>query len=82
MFPFLSHFSHKLWNFYGILAIWFLKKAQKVEIKIMEKLYHKIQDFRADILDGIFVVLVRTFCAVLIDLQQFTTFCLLRSKLY
>lgn len=57
LFAQIVHFFTKTWNFYGILAFWFFKKAQKVEIKIMEKLYHKSKDFRADILDGIFMCL-------------------------
>ena len=39
MLPFLLHFFHKLWNFYGILAFWFFKKAPKAEFKIMEVFY-------------------------------------------
>jgi hypothetical protein len=33
---FCRTFFTKTWNFYGIFAFWFFKKAQKVEIKIME----------------------------------------------
>ena len=49
-----------LWNFGCVLIF---EKAQIMEIVIMEKLYHKIQDFRADITNRNFMLFMRVFCA-------------------